>query len=56
MIQYLSVIDLVVPPLLLMVIFFVTNSGRVKNIETNPSYRYYVPGLVVKLIGGTWYV
>lgn len=52
MIQYLSVIDLVVPPLLLMVIFFVTNSRRVKNIETNPSYRYYVPGLVVKLIGG----
>ncbi|HRI40315.1 MAG TPA: hypothetical protein PLW54_01410, partial [Bacteroidia bacterium] len=53
MIQYLSVIDLVVPPLLLMVIFFATNSRRVKNIETNPSYRYYVPGLVVKLIGGT---
>lgn len=53
MIQYLSVIDLVVPPLLLMVIFFVTNSRRVKNIETNPSYRYYIPGLLVKLAGGT---
>lgn len=38
---------------MLIVIFFISNSRRVKNIDSNPSYRYYIPGLLVKLAGGT---
>jgi hypothetical protein len=48
---YLSFIDLIVPPVYFIIFYFLAINTRNKNIETNPSYRYYLPGLMVKLFG-----
>jgi hypothetical protein len=52
MIEYLSLVDLIVPPILLIVIYLVSRSRQSKNIDTNPSYRFYLWGIWVKVIGG----
>jgi len=49
--QYLSFIDLIIPPLYLVFFFFVANNIRSKNIELDPSYRFFIWGLFAKLIG-----
>ncbi|HRH67205.1 MAG TPA: hypothetical protein PLU53_12960 [Bacteroidia bacterium] len=51
MLEILSVVDLIVAPIYLVIFFFVAHRIRSKHIEKNPSYRYYVPGLMVKMIG-----
>jgi hypothetical protein len=49
--DFLSLIDLLIVPFLLILVYFIGNSVRSKNIEDNPSYRYYVAALMVKMIG-----
>ncbi len=52
MIEYLSIVDFIVVPILVIVIFLVSKSTQLKNIEANPSYKYYLWALFMKLIGG----
>ncbi len=52
MIQYFSLIDLVVGPLYLVLIYFVSKSIQLRKIKDNPSYKYYLSGLFLKLLGG----
>jgi hypothetical protein len=49
--DFISFVDLIVVPFFLILFFFIANSVRAKNLETNSSYRYYVLALMVKLIG-----
>ncbi len=51
MFQYLTFIDLIIPPIYLIIIYFISNNIKYKNIETNPSYSYYLPGVMVKMAG-----
>ena len=51
MFEFLNFIDLIVPPIFFIIIYFISNNIKNRNIEANPSYRYYIPGLMVKLIG-----
>lgn len=48
---YLSVSDLVIPPLLILVITMHSLYVKNKNIRYNDAYRYYLPGLLVKIFG-----
>ena len=52
MVEYLSIVDLIVPPILIIIIFLVSKSRQLKRIGTNPSYKYYLWGIWMKLIGG----
>lgn len=52
MIEYLSFIDLIVPVIFLVVIYLFAKSKQLNNIETNPSYKYYIYGLMIKIFGG----
>lgn len=50
--QHLSMVDLIIGPLYLIIIYFVSKSIQLRNINDNPSYRYYLYGLFLKLFGG----
>ena len=52
MVEYLSIVDLIVPPILIIIIFLVSKSRQLKRIEANPSYKYYLWGIWMKVIGG----
>ena len=52
MIEYLSIVDLIIPPILIIIIFLVSKSRQLKYIEANPSYKYYMWGICMKIIGG----
>jgi hypothetical protein len=45
-------LDFFYPIFLLLVIFYFAKSIRDKKIKQNPSYRYYLGGLMAKLLGG----
>lgn len=47
----LSVYDILLTPFYLLVIFLFARRVRKKNIRTNPVYKYYMPGLFVKIAG-----
>lgn len=47
----LNIFDLILPPLYLLVIFFVADIIRKKNIHEKPHYKYFVKGLFVKIFG-----
>jgi hypothetical protein len=49
----LGVLDLIVAPILFVFMYFFARNRMKKNIELNPSYRYYLPALMVKILGGT---
>jgi hypothetical protein len=49
--EYLSFIDLIVTPILLIIFYFIGNTIRHRNIEKNSSYKYYLPGLYAKIFG-----
>lgn len=49
--EYLTFIDLIVPPIYFILIYFIANNIKHRNIEANPSYRYYLTGIMVKMIG-----
>ncbi len=52
MIDYLSIVDFIVPPILIIIIFIVSKSRQLKYIEANPSYRFYMWGIWMKVLGG----
>jgi hypothetical protein len=52
MYSILSIVDIIVPFFLVVVIFFVSKYIQNNKIVDNPSYKYYVSGLMVKLFGG----
>ncbi|HNS11743.1 MAG TPA: hypothetical protein PKM97_03955 [Bacteroidia bacterium] len=49
--EFLSFIDLVIPPFYLILFFFVAHSIRSRHIEKEPYYKYFMPGLMVKMAG-----
>lgn len=48
----LNIFDLILPPIYLLLIFFVADLIKKSKIKTKPHYKYFVPGLFVKLAGG----
>jgi len=50
MVEYLTFVDLIVPPIFFIIFYFSAQSIKYSHIETNSSFRYYYPGLLVKLI------
>src|SRR6187401_987527 len=50
MFEFLTFVDLIVPPIYFIIFYFISQSIKIRNIETNSSYRYYFQGLFVKLI------
>ena len=52
MVEFLSFIDLVIPVIFLVVIYLFAKKKQMQNIETNPSYKYYIYGLMAKIFGG----
>ncbi len=51
MLESLTFVDLVIPPIFFILIYFISNNIKQRNIESNPSYRYYIPGVIVKMFG-----
>ncbi len=49
---YLSIIDILVVPFFLLIIFIVERGKYTKKRDLQPHYRYYLPGLFVKLFAG----
>lgn len=47
-----SGIDIFYPLFLIVIIFYFAKSIRDRKIEENPSYKYYLAGLLVKIVGG----
>jgi hypothetical protein len=52
MVDYLSIVDFIIPPILIIIIFIVSKNRQLKYIETIPSYKYYMWGIWMKVIGG----
>ncbi len=50
--EYLSLVDFIVPVIFLIAIYFFAKRRQLRNIEENPSYKYYITGLMVKIAGG----
>ena len=50
-VEYLSFIDFVIPPFFLIIFFFYAHSVRVKHQEKAPYYKYFMPGLMAKMLG-----
>jgi hypothetical protein len=51
MTEYITFIDFIIVPLFLIIFYFVANTIKNRNIEANPSYRFYVKGFAVKMLG-----
>ncbi len=47
-----SGLDIFYPLFLVVIIFYFAKSIRDRRIEDNPSYKYYLAGLLVKIVGG----
>jgi hypothetical protein len=50
--QFYSLLDLVILPIYLAIILLLANIHAKKMIEKDPIYKYYLPGLMVKILGG----
>ena len=50
--DYLSFVDLIVPIIFLVFLYLIAKKKQLKNIDTNPSYKYYIYGLFLKIGGG----
>ena len=46
----LTILDIVVPSVYLVVFYFIAKSISMSRIEKEPFYRYFIPGLFVKLL------
>ena len=53
---FLSIYDLVLPPIYIIVILLIANIVRRKKILKFPEYKYYIPGLIAKIVGGIFVV
>ena len=49
---YYSLIDFIVAPIFLAIIFLMAKRIKDKHIEAEPYYKYFMPGLFIKLAGG----
>lgn len=49
--EYISLIDIVLLPFVLVLIYYLARLKQSKNIEAFPEYKYYIKGLTVKIIG-----
>ncbi|MBS1634833.1 MAG: hypothetical protein JST26_02850 [Bacteroidetes bacterium] len=49
--ENLSVFDLLLPPIYILIALFVAYVIKKKHIKTQPEYRYFISGLLVKIIG-----
>src|SRR5688500_13666884 len=52
MIERITLVDFIVTPILLIFIYLVSKGRQLRNIETNSSYRFYMWGLWMKILGG----
>ena len=52
----LSLIDFIILPFYLVVIYFIANSIKNRKIDNNPNYQYYLSGLFLKIGGGIFLV
>jgi hypothetical protein len=49
--QYFGFVDLLITPLALFIIYAFARQIKNKNIAEHPEYKYFIPGLTVKLLG-----
>jgi len=49
---YLSLVDILVPAVLLLLFYFIGKKAQHRHIESEPYYKYFVPALFVKVLGG----
>src|SRR5689334_24437878 len=49
--EFLSINDLLFPPIVLLLIFLVARMYRNRRIANSPEYKYFIPGLTAKLFG-----
>src|SRR4026208_2344579 len=49
---YYSLVDFIVAPIFLAIIFLLFKRIKDKHIETEPYYKYYLPALFIKIAGG----
>ena len=50
--NYISIVDLLLGPIVLLIILMISILIRNKRIAENPEYKYYIAGLLLKLFGG----
>ena len=50
--EHYTILDAVLLPIYTIIILVAANIYAKKRKETQPLYRYYMPGLVAKMIGG----
>src|SRR3977135_1261465 len=50
--DYLSFMDLIIAPILLIFFFIIANAIKARHIEQEPYYKYFVPALFLKVFGG----
>jgi len=50
--EYFTVWDIALFPLYIGIIYLIAYRKKKRNIENNPEYKYYIPGLSAKIFGG----
>lgn len=50
--QYINIQDLILTPFFLLIILLIENIYKNRKIKEEPLYRFYLPGLLAKLMGG----
>ncbi|MFH2142209.1 MAG: hypothetical protein ABIJ97_07300 [Bacteroidota bacterium] len=50
--QYINIFDFILSPVYILIILLIARNIKRKNIEKHPEYKYYIPGLFVKIFGG----
>lgn len=50
--QYITILDFLLTPVYLLMIYFISRLIQKRNIESKPEYRYYLPALTIKILGG----
>src|SRR6185436_2746367 len=52
MVEYLSIIDVIVAPLLLIIFYVIGRGMYLNHIQREPYYRYFLTGMFMKVFGG----
>lgn len=53
---FLSIYDILLPPIYILVILIIANFIRRKKITKHKEYKYFIPGLLAKIVGGIFVV
>jgi hypothetical protein len=48
----LDIWDIVLPPIYLLVIFLLAGINKKRKIAAHPEYKFFIPGLIAKIVGG----